>query len=39
MTLFLAVQDEVYVVCRKTCDDGMDGSDIFASHPDLVADE
>ena len=30
---------DVYMVCCKTCDDGLDGSDIFPDHPELVADE
>lgn len=32
-------KDAVYAVCRKTCDDGGDSSDIFPTYPDLVADE
>ncbi|XP_013779200.1 protein O-GlcNAcase-like isoform X1 [Limulus polyphemus] len=26
----------VYEVCRKTCDDGLDGSDVFPDSPDLI---
>lgn len=29
----------VYDVCRKTCDDGADGTEIFPVHTDLVADK
>ena len=32
------LQAAVYEVCRKTCDDGLDGTDIFPSHPELVGD-
>lgn len=30
---------QVYEVCRRTCDDGADGTDIFPFHKDLVADK
>jgi len=36
---FPADKDSVYSVCLKTHDDGLNGSDIFPDHPDLVADE
>ena len=38
---YCATTDEraVYQVCRKTCDDGADGTDIFPQHKDLVADK
>jgi len=29
----------VYDVCRKTCDDGADGTEIFPFHKDLIADK
>ena len=29
----------MYMVCSKTCDDGLDGSDIVPDYPELVADE
>ncbi|CAE1294602.1 NCOAT [Acanthosepion pharaonis] len=28
----------VYEVCRRTCDDGMDGTDVFPDMPDLIGD-
>jgi len=28
----------VYEICRKTCDDGSDGTDVFPDHPDLLGD-
>ncbi|XP_077991979.1 protein O-GlcNAcase-like [Glandiceps talaboti] len=31
-------ETDVYKVCRMTCDDGGDGTEIFTSHPDLVGD-
>lgn len=33
------VQDAVYEVCRRTCDDGSDGTDIFPDQLDLIADK
>ncbi|XP_006825943.1 protein O-GlcNAcase-like [Saccoglossus kowalevskii] len=30
---------EVYKVCRLTCDDGSDGTDIFPDHPNLIGDK
>ena len=38
-TWFYCFQVDVYMVCCKTCDDGLDGSDIFPDYPELVADE
>lgn len=32
-------QAAVFDVCRKTCDDGMDGSDVFPDHPELIGDK
>ncbi|XP_078588482.1 protein O-GlcNAcase-like isoform X1 [Branchiostoma floridae x Branchiostoma japonicum] len=32
-------QDDVYEVCRKTCDDGLDGTDVFPDHPALIGDK
>lgn len=34
-------QDEaaVYEICRRTCDDGMDGTEIFPNHPELIGDK
>jgi protein O-GlcNAcase/histone acetyltransferase len=32
-------EQAVYDVCRRTCDDGADGTDIFPFHKDLVADK
>lgn len=29
----------VYEVCRKTCDDGLDGTEIFPNYPDLIGDK
>lgn len=29
----------VYNVCRKTCDDGLDGSEVFPEYPDLIGDK
>lgn len=29
----------VYEVCRKTCDDGMDGTDVFPDFPNLIGDK
>eukprot|EP00918_Siedleckia_nematoides_P037386 GHVU01081099.1.p1 GENE.GHVU01081099.1~~GHVU01081099.1.p1 ORF type:complete len:921 (+),score=115.42 GHVU01081099.1:309-2765(+) len=29
---------KVYEICRKTCDDGMDGTDIFPEDPELLGD-
>lgn len=34
-----ADQSAVYEVCRRTCDDGADGTEIFPFHKDLVADK
>ncbi|KAG8202078.1 hypothetical protein JTE90_010441 [Oedothorax gibbosus] len=30
---------QVYDICRRTCDDGMDGSDVFPEYPDLIGDK
>ncbi|GBM18064.1 Protein O-GlcNAcase [Araneus ventricosus] len=30
---------QVYDVCRRTCDDGMDGSEVFPEYPDLIGDK
>lgn len=32
-------EQAVYEVCRRTCDDGADGTEIFPFHMDLVADK
>ncbi|KAJ8026164.1 Protein O-GlcNAcase [Holothuria leucospilota] len=32
-------EPSIYKVCRMTCDDGADGSDIFPDHPDLIGDK
>ena len=32
-------QVELYNVCLRSCDDGLDGTDIFPDHPELVPDE
>ncbi|XP_064629897.1 protein O-GlcNAcase-like isoform X2 [Lineus longissimus] len=32
-------EESAYHLCRKTCDDGMDGTDIFPDHPNLIADK
>ncbi|XP_071827558.1 protein O-GlcNAcase-like isoform X2 [Apostichopus japonicus] len=32
-------EESVYKVCRLTCDDGADGTDIFPDHPDLIGDK
>lgn len=29
----------MYEICRKTCDDGIDATDVFPSHPDLMGDK
>ncbi|XP_076367728.1 O-GlcNAcase isoform X1 [Tachypleus tridentatus] len=29
----------IFEVCRKTCDDGLDGSDVFPDYPDLIGDK
>ncbi|XP_013414451.1 protein O-GlcNAcase isoform X2 [Lingula anatina] len=29
----------VYEVCRKTCDDGLDGTEVFPGQPDLIGDK
>jgi len=34
-----ADKDAVYDICRKTCDDGLDGTDVFPELPDLIADK
>jgi protein O-GlcNAcase/histone acetyltransferase len=34
-----ADEKAVYEVCRKTCDDGADGTEIFPFHTDLVGDK
>ncbi|XP_067658017.1 protein O-GlcNAcase-like isoform X2 [Haliotis asinina] len=31
-------KDQVYQVCLKTCDDGMDGTDVFPDNPQLMGD-
>ncbi|XP_062568227.1 protein O-GlcNAcase-like [Saccostrea cucullata] len=31
-------QSSVYNICLKTCDDGMDGTEVFPDFPDLIAD-
>ncbi|XP_035216464.1 protein O-GlcNAcase-like isoform X2 [Stegodyphus dumicola] len=30
---------QVYNVCRRTCDDGMDGSEVFPEYPNLIGDK
>ncbi|GFY71708.1 protein O-GlcNAcase [Trichonephila inaurata madagascariensis] len=32
-------ETQVYNVCRRTCDDGMDGSEVFPEYPDLIGDK
>lgn len=32
-------EDQVYMVCRQTCADGRDGSDLFIGKPDLPGDK
>jgi len=32
-------ESSVYEICRKTCDDGSDGSHGFPNHPDLIGDK
>ncbi|GFU50210.1 protein O-GlcNAcase [Trichonephila clavipes] len=34
-----ADESQVYNVCRRTCDDGMDGSEVFPEYPDLIGDK
>ena len=31
-------QASVYSICLRTCDDGMDGTEVFPDYPDLIAD-
>ena len=33
------LQEAVYEICRKTCDDGIDGTEIFPGQPDLISDK
>ncbi|XP_029644802.1 protein O-GlcNAcase isoform X1 [Octopus sinensis] len=33
-----ADEPAIYEVCRRTCDDGMDGTDVFPGMPDLIGD-
>ncbi|XP_042909994.1 protein O-GlcNAcase isoform X1 [Parasteatoda tepidariorum] len=35
----LTDESQVYDVCRKTCDDGLDGSEVFPEYPDLIGDK
>lgn len=37
--IFLVLQSSVYDVCRKTCDDGQDGTEVFPDHPALISDK
>lgn len=37
--IFVLFQNQVYDVCRRTCDDGMDGSDVFPDYPNLMGDK
>ncbi|KAH9524612.1 hypothetical protein Btru_027330 [Bulinus truncatus] len=32
-------EDAVYHICLKTCDDGMDGTDVFPDNPNLMGDK
>ena len=32
------LQAAVYDVCLKTCDDGMDGTEVFPEYPDIIGD-
>ena len=34
----LCHQDSVYDICLKTCDDGMDGTDVFPENLKLIGD-
>jgi len=34
-----ADEPAIYEICRRTCDDGADGTDIFPFHKDLVGDK
>lgn len=34
----LNCQEPVYDICLKTCDDGMDGTDVFPENPKLIGD-
>jgi protein O-GlcNAcase/histone acetyltransferase len=36
--IFLFNQAAVYNICLKTCDDGMDGTEVFPGYPDLIGD-
>ena len=31
-------QTTVYDICLKTCDDGMDGTEVFPEYPDIIGD-
>lgn len=34
----ICLQGQVYDICLKTCDDGMDGTDVFPENPKLIGD-
>lgn len=35
----LGFQATVYDICLRTCDDGMDGSEVFPEYPQVIADK
>lgn len=32
-------EEKVYEICRRTCDDGADGTEIFPDHPNIISDK
>lgn len=32
------IKEQIYDICLKTCDDGMDGTDVFPENPRLIGD-
>ena len=39
MHVDLSLQNAVYEICLKTCDDGMDGTEVFPEYPQVIADK
>jgi len=39
LCLCITFQTELYKICLRTCDDGMDGSEVFPEFPAIIADK
>ena len=37
-SMYIFFQSTMYDVCLKTCDDGMDGTEVFPEFPNIIGD-